>query len=255
MESLVTYAFLGTFALLVGLDALRPAHRFPAVRWWRVSGLALTVVSLVASGLVPIVFDEWLAAHRLIDATSLGIAGGAVVGFVILELGQYAWHRAIHRVPWLWRMHQMHHSAERVDIYGALYFHPLDIAAFTLVSSILLVLVVGVHAEAAVLAVGIATLLATFQHANVRTPAWLGVIVQRPESHALHHQRGVHSYNYCDLPFIDRLFGTFRNPAQWEEQAGFYDGASRRIPEMLLGLDVTQPPSASVDADDERLAA
>ena len=53
---------------------------------------------------------------------------------------------------------------------------------------------------------------AIFQHANVRTPRWLGYFVQRPESHSLHHERGVHRDNYSDLPVFDMLFGTFRNP-------------------------------------------
>ena len=38
--------------------------------------------------------------------------------------------------------------------------------------------------------------------ANVRTPQWLGYLVQRPESHSVHHQRGVHAYNYSDLPLF-----------------------------------------------------
>ena len=49
-------------------------------------------------------------------------------------------------------------------------------------------------------------------HWNVSTPAWLGYLIQRPESHCVHHQHGLHRYNYADLPVWDMLFGTFRNP-------------------------------------------
>ena len=57
----------------------------------------------------------------------------------------YAWHRAMHRSNFLFRtLHQMHHSAERVDVWGALYFHPLDLTLFAFVYSFMLVVVAGV---------------------------------------------------------------------------------------------------------------
>ena len=82
---------------------------------------------------------------------------------------------------------------------------------------------------------------AVFQHANIRTPRWLGYVIQRPESHGVHHERGVHRYNYSDLPLWDVVFGTFRNPERWEGQTGFYVGASSRVGAMLVGRDVSEP--------------
>jgi sterol desaturase/sphingolipid hydroxylase (fatty acid hydroxylase superfamily) len=79
------------------------------------------------------------------------------------------------------------------------------------------------------------------QHANVRTPRWLGYVVQRPESHSRHHARGVHAGNYSDLPIFDLLFGTFDNPPAFAKRAGFYDGASARVAEMLSFRDVAAP--------------
>jgi len=84
------------------------------------------------------------------------------------------------------------------------------------------------------------TFLAMFQHANVRTPRWLGLIVQRPESHSRHHERDIHAGNYADLPIVDMLFGTFDNPRDFARRAGFYHGASRRIRDMLSLRDVSQ---------------
>jgi sterol desaturase/sphingolipid hydroxylase (fatty acid hydroxylase superfamily) len=94
-----------------------------------------------------------------------------------------------------------------------------------------------------------------FQHANIKTPRWLGYIVQRPESHCVHHERGVHRFNYSDLPLWDMVFGTFRNPAEWRGEAGFYKGASSRILAMLLGRDVSTPPSGSESAAEGQVAA
>ncbi|HKU43664.1 MAG TPA: sterol desaturase family protein, partial [Polyangiales bacterium] len=111
--------------------------------------------------------------------------------------------------------------------------------------------------EAALIANLAATFCSFFQHANIRTPSWLGYFIQRPEAHALHHERGVHAYNYSDLPLWDIVFGTWKNPSRWEAQSGFYDGASARIPEMLIGVDVSsaREPVAAKLAPRESQAA
>ena len=62
--------------------------------------------------------------------------------------------------------------------------------------------------------------------------------MQRPEGHSVHHTRGVHAYNYGNLSLWDLLFGTFRNPAEFAAEAGFYEGASARVGAMLLGRDI-----------------
>ena len=85
------------------------------------------------------------------------------------------------------------------------------------------------------------TFFSIFQHANINTPVWLGYIIQRPESHTIHHAKGIHAYNYSDLPVFDMLFGTFRNPKGYDSETGFYEGASARILEMILFRDVTKP--------------
>jgi sterol desaturase/sphingolipid hydroxylase (fatty acid hydroxylase superfamily) len=85
---------------------------------------------------------------------------------------------------------------------------------------------------------------AAFQHANIKTPRWLGYVIQRPEMHNIHHARGLHRWNYADLPMIDMIFGTFQNPSAWESAVGFYRGASDRVGEMLLGRDVSRERAA-----------
>lgn len=248
MGDLIMGGLLATYVLLLLLDVVKPARKFPAIRGWRAKGLVFFVLYVVTSSALPLFWDETLGAHRLVDATGLGTIGGAVVGFLVLELVLYAWHRSLHRVPLLWRtFHQMHHSAERIDVFGAFYFSPLDMAGFTMVSSVSLVLLVGVTPEAAIVANAVATLLAMVQHANIRTPHWLGYVVQRPEMHAVHHQRGVHHYNYADLALIDMMFGTFSNPKTWEGAGGFYDGASQRVVDMLLFRDVSTPPEDRIE--------
>jgi hypothetical protein len=102
--------------------------------------------------------------------------------------------------------------------------------------------IVGLPAQAATTAMLFITFLGIFQHANLKTPRWLGYLIQRPESHAIHHQRGQHRYNYADLPVVDMLFGTFRNPSGYVAETGFWHGASTRVLDMLMARDVSAPP-------------
>ena len=240
----ITIGIIAFFLAFLAYDTLRPARHYPRSRGWVLRGIASFVLYTGVSTGLPFLWDAWLGAHRLIDATSLGTYGGAAVGLLSVNVFMYAWHRALHRSDFLWRwLHQMHHSAERIDVAGAFYFSPLDMVGWTALGSLSLVWAVGLTPEAAVLANIAATFMAVFTHANIRTPRWLGYFIARPEMHAVHHQRSVHSGNYCDLPFIDMIFGTYRNPATFEGEGGFYDGASLRIKDMLLGRDVSIPPA------------
>jgi sterol desaturase/sphingolipid hydroxylase (fatty acid hydroxylase superfamily) len=244
MQDALMLALLAGYVLLLVLDFIAPARKFPGVARWRWKGLAFFVLSMAGFMTLPFVWDAWLGQYRLIDASGLPVWAGALLAIAVAQLFSYAWHRAMHNVPLLWRwFHQVHHSAERIDIYGAFYFHPLDVVGFAFVGSLALVLGVGVSPEAALIANTFTTFCAYFGHANLRTPRWLGYFIQRPENHALHHQRGVHAYNYGDIALWDMVFGTFRNPATWAGQAGYYDGASTRIAAALIGRDITQLPA------------
>jgi len=168
----------------------------------------------------------------------------AATGVLAYEFGPYAYHRAMHAFTLLWRaLHQMHRSSERLDAVSAFWFSRFDMVGWTLLLSVTLT-IVGLSAPAATPAILIVTFLSMFQHANVRTPHWLGYLIQRPESHSVHHARGIHRFNYADLPVVDMLFGTFRNPRSYAHQTGFWYGTSRRVVDMLLLRDVPKAPRA-----------
>ena len=120
---------------------------------------------------------------------------------------------------------------------------PLDALLFLSLSSVVLYPVLGLTPAAGAWATAALTFLAVFQHSRLRTPRWLGFLVQRPESHAVHHARGVHAFNYADVPLWDIVFGTFNNPGEGAETPaqGFYDGASARVLDMLAFRDVSGP--------------
>jgi sterol desaturase/sphingolipid hydroxylase (fatty acid hydroxylase superfamily) len=226
----VSLTVLALYAALIALEAVFPARRLPPVRGWRLRGLIAFTVYFFLSSYLPLFWNEHLARFQLLDLSTLGRWGGALTGVLLYEAAVYVWHRSMHGSDRLWRtFHQMHHSAERLDTYGAFWFSPQDMIGFTALLSLCLTLVVGISAEATTLVIYAITFFGVFQHANIRTPRWLGYIVQRPESHSFHHQRGVHAFNYSDLPLFDLLFGTFKNPRDFAAEQGFYEGAGARL--------------------------
>jgi sterol desaturase/sphingolipid hydroxylase (fatty acid hydroxylase superfamily) len=236
MIGLYHYVALGLFGSFALLELILRGRSFPYVTYWRLKGTGFVLLYLALSTYAPLFWDGWLGQHRLFAADTLPLWAQIVGGFLAIELGVYGWHRTMHNTPFLWRwFHQMHHSAERVDIWGALYFHPFDTLGFTFVGSLALVLGFGVSAEAAIVVNLLATFYGLFQHANIRTPHWLGYVIQRPESHSCHHERGVHARNYSDLPLWDMIFGTFHNPKSFDGQVGFYEGSSKKLGPLLLG--------------------
>lgn len=237
----ITWAFFGIFAVLWLLEARFPARALPQVRGHRRRGLTTLLVFFLVSSYLP----YWLAARveplRVADLSQLGTWPGALVAVLTYQALGYAYHRSIHASDRLFRaVHQAHHSSERLDVPSAFLFGPLDMVGWTVVSTLALT-VFGITPQATVVFVLAGTLLSVFQHSNLKTPRWLGYLVQRPESHSHHHARGVHRNNYADLPIFDLIFGTFHNPEHFTQATGYYDGASERVLDMLACKDVSRP--------------
>ena len=233
-----------TLALIPGfllLDFIIQRRRYDAVRHWRLRAGLVTAAVFLISGEVATFWGNLFEGTHLMDLGGLGL-WGAALGVLVYEFFHYWYHRAAHTWTWLWRAgHQMHHSAEALDAFGAYYGHPLDTLFFTSWAVLAFYPLLGLTPEAGAIAAAFLAFNAAFQHANIRTPRWLGFLVQRPESHAVHHGRGIHHWNYSDLPLWDMLFGTLRNPQRGAEprEVGFYNGASTRIAEMLAFRDVS----------------
>ncbi len=237
---------LTVVAMLV-LERLFPARRLPHVRGWLVKGIVFFALGGAVASVIPALAAHIVGAHALLHLGVLGTVIGGLGGFMAADVFSYAVHRVLHNVPFLWRYaHQMHHSAERVDVAGSAYFHPLD-NFIQGSANIVAVLLLGLSPDAAALAGYLSFFVGAFSHMNMRTPQWLGWIIQRPEAHSVHHARGVHAYNYGNFMLWDVVFGTFRNPATFNQPAGFWDGASSKVGAMLLGRDVSEPPPSFRD--------
>ena len=236
----ISYVIFGMYGGLMLWELLFPAKKLPQIKYWKLRGLTAFTFFFFLSSYLPIIWDGYLANYQVFNLTGLGTTGGALVGILIYELGVYVWHRSMHNSDTLWKVfHQMHHSAERLDSYGAFYFSPMDMIGFTFLGSLCLVVLAGFTPEAVTLIILGTTFLSIFQHSNIKTPVWLGYIIQRPEAHALHHAKGIHAYNYSDISLFDIVFGTFRNPKKFEHETGFYNGASGKLKDMLLFRDIS----------------
>lgn len=232
---------LGMYTLLIIWEALFPARPLPKVKNWKLRGMTSFAVFFFLSSYLPLLTDPFLSQYQFFDLTNLGNVGGGIFAIVLYEFGVFVWHRAMHKSDFLWRLfHQMHHSAERMDTYGAFYFSLFDMIGFTFLGSICLALLVGVTPQAVTIMLLGTMFLGIFQHTNIKTPHWLGYIIQRPESHTIHHAKGIHKHNYSDLPIFDIIFGSFKNPKGYEHETGFYEGASSKVIEMLTFKDINK---------------
>lgn len=230
-----------TYLFFAVTEKIWPARTFPKVSWWNALGVLFLIVLGAISVMTPMLVPaEWLAAHRLLPGDRLGVVLGVVVGYPIAALVGMAYHRTMHRVHFLWRWtHQMHHAPQRLDMPGAVFFHPFDMILQSAVQIVTVVFLLGLDPLACAITGYVAAFYGMFQHWNVRTPRILGYVIQRPESHCAHHERGVHARNYSDFPLWDILFGTFHNPETFEGEVGFGEKAS--IAKMLV--DVNAEPT------------
>lgn len=236
--SLIVYVI---FAGLFIWESLSPARELPKIKFWRLRGLLFFVFFMLFTTYMPLLWDDFFASFQLMDLSHLSLTIQVILGVILYELVQYGWHISMHKSDFLFRVsHQIHHSSERLDVPSAFIFSINDMIGLSLVGSISFVLIMGLSPQAVTIIILSLTFLGVFQHANINTPRWIGYIIQRPESHTIHHAKGIHKYNYTDLPIIDMIFGTFQNPKMYEHEIGYYTGASNRLIDMLMFKDVTK---------------
>jgi sterol desaturase/sphingolipid hydroxylase (fatty acid hydroxylase superfamily) len=249
-EDLFGLAIPVTYVVFLVVEALSQARgrgrAFPRVRWWRARGGLFLAVLMGINAVLPSLLPGALTRHHLLDLSGLGLLPGAALGYLAVSLANYAFHRAEHRVGFLWRhLHQLHHSPVRMDLSGAAYTHPLEVAVSVVIFVTVSTFILGLGPVTAALTGYIGAVFSMFQHLDVETPRALGYVIERPESHCVHHARDEHHHNYSDLPLWDMAFGTFRNPDTFAGEVGFAPEASRRVFAMLAGVDVQAPETTA----------
>lgn len=246
-------------------------------RWTHaVRNLAIAVFNTVVLGLTfgiaSVHVTSWAEGQQfgLLQLAALPASVTFIASLVLLDGWMYAWHRANHSIPILWRFHRMHHTDRHVDVTTATRFH------------------LGEHVGGAALRLGLVALLGIglwpllvydtlviaitqFHHADIslgRCDRWLRLVIVTPYMHKVHHSdwRPETDSNYATLfSFWDRLAGTFRmrvNPKSivfgleeytapvWQTCSGmwktpFVDSASGAADSSNPALQPQQPPAIS----------
>jgi len=117
----------------------------------------------------------------------------------------------------------------------------VEIALNSVLSAVICYPLMGCSASEGAAYTLVIALAEMFYHWNLRTPRWVGILLQRPEAHRLHHRRFHHTKNYGDLPLWDWLFGTYSNPVRADRVVcGFDPEQEHRFGAMLLGRPVDE---------------
>ncbi len=138
---------------------------------------------------------------------------------IIAEFGRYWIHYAAHKVPWLWRLHAVHHSPNRLYFFNAGRFHPLEKILFQL-PEVVPFIILGTNIETITLYFTFNTIHGMFQHSNIKQNlGWLNYIFSLPELHRWHHSKKIEESDRNfgnNLIIWDIVFGTYFNPKDRE---------------------------------------
>jgi sterol desaturase/sphingolipid hydroxylase (fatty acid hydroxylase superfamily) len=245
--------FAAIFAVMAGWEALAPRRERKLARGTRWPGnIGLVVLDTILVRLVlptAAVGLALLAEARgwgLMHALGLPPWASIPLAVVALDLAIYLQHVLFHAVPVLWRLHRVHHADLEIDVTTGARFHPFEIL-LSLAIKLAVVAVLGAPATAVLVFEILLNATSMFNHSNARLPPWLDRAVRRvvvtPDMHRVHHSivaRETNSNFGFNLPWWDRLFGTYRDqPAAGHEAmtigiAQFRDPAEQRLDRMLM---------------------
>lgn len=213
---------VGTLVVLLFLvERLAPlrSSRFPILNRLLLNAAISAMAYVVAAVLVwpaATATLEWAAVEQvgLLALAPPSAALQFVLAFLAMDLTFYWWHVANHRVPLLWRFHNVHHIDPDLDVTTAFRFHPGEVAlsaAFRVVQ----VSVIGLSAPMFAAYELVFQANTAFHHSNVRLPIRLervlNLVLVTPRMHGIHHSqvRGETNSNYSVVfSWWDRLHRT-----------------------------------------------
>jgi sterol desaturase/sphingolipid hydroxylase (fatty acid hydroxylase superfamily) len=208
----------------------------------------VTVRLLVPTAAVGVALIAAIRGWGLFNLVGVPFWAAIVTGVIALDLVIFTQHYVFHHVPLLWRLHRMHHTDLDIDVTTGVRFHPLEIL-LSLAIKIAAVAALGIPALAVLMFEVLLNATSMFNHSNVALPPQIERmarwIVVTPQMHQVHHSiaREETDSNFgFNLPWWDRLFGTYRaEPAAGEQGMTiglpvFRDVAESRIVRLL-----TQP--------------
>lgn len=236
-------SFLFLMLVFIPMEKLFPARkqRFFRPEWW-VDLCFFLGQYLLWGGLVLLVlvqFHGWLQGlvptgfRAAVAAQPWWLQALEVV--VLSDFTIYWGHRLQHSVPFLWRFHSIHHSAEHLDWLAAHREHPMD-TVYTMGLINLPPFVLGFPLETLAGFIAFRGLWAIYIHSNVRLPLGpLRVLIGAPELHHWHHDKARDAGNYANIsPLMDWIFGTYRCPDHEPEAFGIHEPISRSYAGQML---------------------
>lgn len=214
--------FVGLLALFMLLEIAWPRHKrsIPRSQRWPANLGLILVNGLCLKLLFPITtlaLASWTQHQQwgLFNQLNLSAAIAVPLCVILLDLAIYWQHRLFHSLPWLWRIHRMHHVDPDYDVSLGLRFHPIEIALSMLIKLSLITLL-GVPVLAVFLFEVILNGMAMFNHSNLKLPlkldAFLRKLLVTPDMHRVHHSQRYHEHNAnygFNLAVWDRLFHSY----------------------------------------------
>jgi len=238
MELLTAFIVVVVFSCVFTLEVIAPASKNNCDRRWMVLASGISVFQSITTVLAGLIFAETFRVLSIFELHKMYFVAQGVCGFLLTSFIAYWWHRAMHKYDFLWRtFHQLHHSPRRIEALTSFFLHPFDGIAATFINAACCYLILGLDAFGTGVSLIIAATYNLFIHADLKTPLWVGYILQRPEMHRVHHKHLHHAQNY-GLSIWDLLFGTFYNPKEYIQNVGFDEKRENRIYEMLKTKDV-----------------
>lgn len=215
--------FAGIFGLMALWELLAPRRR-PSVRkaWRWPNNLGIVIVDSLLlrvffpTAAVGIALFAEQAGWGILNLWNLPFWLAVALAVVVLDFAIWAQHVMFHAVPALWRLHRMHHTDLDFDLTTGLRFHPVEILLSMLFKAGVIIML-GAPAVAVLLFEVLLNGTSLFNHSNIRMPTWLDRmlrwVVVTPDMHRVHHSWHPNETNSnfgFNLPWWDRLLGTYR---------------------------------------------
>ncbi len=240
--------------IFLPLERLFPLHKQKIIRkafftdlgYFFLSGLLPKLILSLPILLVVSLLHDWVPQWIFMQVASLPLGIRFGLAMVVAEIGTYWGHRWMHEVPFLWRFHAIHHSAEQIDWLVNTRAHPFDLA-FPRFCGFILMYIFGLAQPmagsvdwVASLVIIVGTIWGFFIHSNIRWRfGWLEWFISTPAFHHWHHTLDspeVINKNYSAMfPWVDRLFGTYHLPKQqWPRLYGIDESMTPNILKQLI---------------------
>ncbi|MCG7496183.1 sterol desaturase family protein [Vibrio sp. Of7-15] len=247
--------FLTIFTLVAIGELIAPRKRLTGskpTRWC--SNLSIVVFnSITIKLLFPILAVDvsYIATENqwgLIHWFDIPAPVAIVTAIILLDCAIYFQHVLFHHVPFLWRLHRMHHTDVDIDVTTGARFHPLEII-LSMIFKILIVVLLGAPVVSVIIFEVLLNLTAMFNHGNVKIPKKIDKYVRyflvTPDVHRIHHSvdgtETNRNFGFC-LTWWDLIFNTYQSqPKQGHTNMTIGLTIFRKPHESRLKNMLTQP--------------